>query len=129
MGDFDMVGQRGTTIGYRLPVAIGDVPVDLTLPNTVVVFTAKRRRGDAIALIEKTYHAVPGTPDAGFGLLASTTDTLDLEVAPAETAPDETTGFFVFSEFLVWDAILTEPNGRETAIGRGSFTIRAGVGT
>jgi hypothetical protein len=128
VADATLVGQRGTTIGYRFPIAVGGVPVDLTLPNTVVTFTAKRRRSDVEPLLEKSYRAVPGTSDPGFGLVASTTDTLELDIAPGDTAPTAE-GAFAQTEFLVYDVILTEPDGRTTAVAKGPLTVRAGTGS
>lgn len=124
MADAAISGQRGTTIAFLLPVTLNgaDFPVNGGA-GYVVTFTAKRRRSDAVALITKTWRSPPGASDPGMTLLAGTDNTIDVELSPADTAA------FTGTEFLVWDAILTEPNGRETPVAKGALTVRAGVGS
>lgn len=122
MADISLTGQRGTTIGFLVTVELNDVAIDITTANTVITFTAKRRRSDVAPLITKTYRANGGS-DNGMSHPAGPNNVLQVDLLPAET--DD----FTKTEFLVFDVILTEASGRETPIVKGALTVRAGVGS
>lgn len=117
-----MVGNRGTTIGYRLPVRLNGAPFNIRQAGISIVATVKRSRSDAAPLLTKTWrfdHPPPNDP----GMSDPDTNTLQFELLPGDT--DD----FTKTEFLVADFILTEPDGRETPIAQGAVTVRRGVGT
>lgn len=122
MSDAAVSGQRGTTISFRLAVNLNGADFDVTPSDTLVVFTAKRRRSDDDPLIQITYNSNGGS-DPGISLVGGSTNLIQLDIPPDATAD------YTATEFLVWDAVLTEPTERETVIAKGSLTVRLGVGT
>lgn len=120
MTDFDVRGDRGTTIEFKVTVNQPDgSPVDLALPGTHLVITGKLRESDAVPLFQKTYIQGQASPDIAIagGNIA------DVTVRPADTAPLEKTSY------VLCDAVLTEPSGKVTTVATGVIKVRAGVGT
>ena len=133
MSDATLSAQRKTTIEWRLTATIPATgePYDLSAAGQTVVLSVRRNRTDQDALITKTFNS--GDPTAEPGLLipdgAGNTNLMDVKLFPADTDPagyDD--GSFADTEFLLWDAILT--NGDEvTVLADGALTVRPGAGS
>lgn len=122
MSDQSLTIQRGTTGVIRLTVKLNNSPFDVSVSGSTIVATFKRRRIDQLPLFTKVYDA-NGTDTVGAELASGSTNLVDVTIDPADTAA------FQATEFLVWDAILTEPEGRQTPIAKGALTVRMGVGS
>lgn len=127
MSDAAISAQRGTTIKWRLDATIPDTgqPWDFTTSGQTVTLTIRRRPGDTVPLIQKTYTSAAPTAEPALTVPAGAGNQhyLDVTLAPADTTP------FAQTEFLVWDAILTDNANVKTAIAKGALTVRAGAGS
>lgn len=121
MSDAALSMQRGTTAVIRLTADLNGNAFNVSLAGSAILVSFKRRRTDLVPLFTKQYLAGGGS--TGCVLVSGGTSQVDVTIDPTDTAE------FVQTEFLVWDAILTEPDARETAIAKGALTVRLGVGS
>jgi hypothetical protein len=122
MTDFDVRGDRGTTIEFTVTVNNPDgTPVDLTLVGTHLVITGKLKESDAAPLFQKTYIQGQASPD--IAITGATHNVADVTVRPNDTAA------LTQTSYVLVDAVLTQPSGKITTVASGVIKVRAGVGT
>lgn len=97
------------------------IPVDLSVTGTKLWFTVKANRGDADAIIEKTYEAGGAADGISVSSPSSTTDPNGtITIDPADLAVDQRHSWY-------WDLTLLEIDGRLTTVERGAFKVTVPV--
>lgn len=123
MSDFDVRGDRGTTIEFLITVLNPDAsPVDLSLPGTTLTVTGKLTPDDAVPLFTK--HYIQGNAGASQITISGVAHNIaDVTIAPGDTAA------LTKTRYVLVDAVLIQPSGKETTVARGVIKVRAGIGT
>lgn len=126
---FDLVIPRGNARGVIVgPVTVENAPVDLTVANTQVRFTAKTSLAladdAATGVIRKTF-GVTGGPG---GITVNDPATTDKNKLTVTLAASDSTAFPAGENTrLEYDVELAEPSGRISTIARGTLTFSADV--
>jgi hypothetical protein len=126
----DLVVPRGASRTVRVTVALNGANLNLSLPGTQLIFTARLSNDDdAAPVVQKSYVAAGGTPhlnpDPG-GIVVSEIDSdgdlvLDSWVADVEIDPADTEE--VAASYLSYDVWLFDASGREVPVVEGRLRI------
>jgi hypothetical protein len=121
----DITVYRGDSFTIEVgPVADTEDPVDLTLANTQMWFTAKRKTAvaDADAVIRL------GSPTTGLTGITLNLPASDDDNMATITVPVDVTAVLPPARTeLVYDVQLLEPSGRKTTVATGNLTVLADV--
>jgi hypothetical protein len=127
---YDITVPRGATRIVRFTILKDGANVDLSLPLTGVVFTAKDRDDDVTPLIQKAYAStgmiLPGITVGG--ITANHIDTsvppdgiADTWVADVTLAPTDTEN--IAQPLLHYDLWLFDPSGQEAPCAQGTLRL------
>lgn len=113
---------RGSTAKVRLTVSKGGVPYNISLPETVLIFTARHR---GVELFQHSWAPVGTALPAGVatGGITARTD-LDVNIADVEIASADTAGLAA-SDVVSYDAWLYDAAGDVVPVVVGTIRIEA----
>lgn len=130
MSDFRISAQRGSTIGFLVTVTRLGVAVDLTQAGMKLIVTGKLRTDDVAPVFVKDYFQAGGAPNGGILVGGAASPPQATNVADVEIPPNEA-GIVALTKtsYIQVDAVLIEPNGRETPVANGVIKLRVAPGS
>lgn len=128
---------RGSTRIVRFTITKNGVTVNLSVPSTHVIFTAKRKALPGVVVIQHAYHSTGSTPipgveyDSQFAVSEIDTNgdtVLDTWVADLTIPPSDTDTITDVAS-LVYDVWLVDPTGQEVPVVQGLIRLEPTVYT